>query len=71
MTLSTVLIAAIPFVLSLASRTNQAIAPCAVASVFTLIFSADFDRAVLAWFIGMLIAVVALRERLRLISFWP
>ncbi|TPQ34865.1 hypothetical protein C2U70_16075 [Bradyrhizobium guangdongense] len=71
MTLSTVLIAALPFVLSLASRTNQAIAPCAVASVFTWLFSADFDRAALAWAIGMLIAIVALRERLRLISFWP
>ncbi|MBR0827034.1 hypothetical protein JQ596_15945 [Bradyrhizobium manausense] len=71
MTLSTVLIAAIPFVLSLASRTNQAIAPCAVTSVFTLLLSADFERAALAWFIGMLIAIVAIRERLRLISFWP
>lgn len=71
MPLSTVLIAALPFVLSLASRTNRAIAPCAAASVFTLLFSSEFDRAALAWFIGMLIAIVALRERLRLISFWP
>ncbi|MBR0715548.1 hypothetical protein [Bradyrhizobium liaoningense] len=71
MTLSTVLIAALPFVLSLASRTNHAIAPCAVASVLTLFLSAEPYRGMLAWSIGMLIAIIALRERLRLISFWP
>jgi hypothetical protein len=58
-------IAALPFLLSLASRTSRAIAPCLLASIFTVILSPP--RAAMAWCVGLLIAAVALRERLRAI----
>ena len=55
--------AAMPFLLSLASRTAKVIAPCLLASIFTVVLGAEPHRAVLAWCAGMLIAAVALRER--------
>ncbi|MGL3108647.1 hypothetical protein [Bradyrhizobium sp. BR 1432] len=58
-------IAAMPFLLSLASRTGKAIAPCLLASIFTVLLGEEPHRAVMAWCVGMLIAAVALRERLR------
>jgi hypothetical protein len=58
-------IAAMPFLLALTSRTGKAIAPCLLTSVFTVLLGAQPHRAVMAWCIGMLIAAVALRERLR------
>lgn len=58
-------IAAMPFLLALTSRTGKAIAPCLLASVFTVLLGGEPHRAVMAWCVGMLIAAVALRERLR------
>ncbi|WP_249815903.1 hypothetical protein [Bradyrhizobium sp. 138] len=54
-----------PFLLSLASRTAKVIAPCLLASIVTVSFSDEPHRAVMAWCVGILIAAVALRERLR------
>lgn len=58
-------IAALPFLLSLVSRTSKAIAPCLLASIFTVILSGEPPRAAMAWCVGVLIAAVAVRERLR------
>jgi hypothetical protein len=58
-------IAAMPFLLALASRTGKAIAPCLLTSIFTVLLGGEPHRAVTAWCVGMLIAAVALRERLR------
>ncbi|MEA3057739.1 MAG: hypothetical protein QOF34_554 [Sphingomonadales bacterium] len=58
-------IAAMPFLLSLASRKGKAIAPCLLASIFTVLLSREPPRAAMAWCVGLLIAAVALRERLR------
>jgi hypothetical protein len=60
-------IAAMPFLLSLASRTSKAIAPCLLASIFTVLLGDEPHRAVIAWCVGTLIAAVAFRERLRAI----
>jgi len=59
------LIAALPFLLSLVSRTSKVIAPCLIASLFTVLLSDEPPRAAMAWCIGLLIAAVAVRERLR------
>lgn len=58
-------IAAMPFLLALMSRTSKAIAPCLLASLLTVLLGAEPHRAVATWCVGMLIAAVALRERLR------
>ncbi|MGL9616859.1 hypothetical protein QRQ56_02560 [Bradyrhizobium sp. U531] len=58
-------IAAMPFLVSLVSRNSKAIAPCLLASVVTALLGAEPHRAVVAWCVGILIAAVALRERLR------
>ncbi|MGX1323706.1 hypothetical protein AB7M17_007159 [Bradyrhizobium sp. USDA 377] len=58
-------IAAVPFLLSLASRTGSVIAPCLVTSIFTVLLGEEPHRAVVAWCVGVLIAAVAFRERLR------
>ncbi|WP_035965027.1 hypothetical protein [Bradyrhizobium sp. YR681] len=58
-------IAALPFLLSLASRSGKAIGPCLLASIVTALLGAEPHRAVVAWCVGVLIAAVALRERLR------
>ncbi|MGY3035172.1 hypothetical protein ACVIIV_004342 [Bradyrhizobium sp. USDA 4354] len=58
-------IAAMPFLLALMSRSGKAIAPCLLTSLFTVLLGSEPHRAVVAWCVGMLIAAVALRERLR------
>lgn len=57
--------ATMPFLLSLASRTAKVIDLCLLASILTAMLGAEPHRAVMAWCVGMLIAAVALRERLR------
>lgn len=64
-------IAAMPFLLALMSRTGKAIAPCLLASLFTALPGGEPHRAVIAWCVGMPIATVALRERLRRRSGFP
>lgn len=58
-------IAAMPFLVSLVSRNSKAIAPCLLASIFAVLLGGEPHRAVMAWCVGILIAAVALRERLR------
>ncbi|MET4231513.1 hypothetical protein AB7Z32_17095 [Bradyrhizobium sp. 482_C4_N1_1] len=58
-------IAAMPFLLALMSRTRKAIAPCLLTSTITVVLGDEPHRAVMAWCVGVLIAAVALRERLR------
>jgi len=60
-------IAALPFLVSLASRSSKVIAPCLLASIFTVLLGDEPHRAAVAWCVGTLIAAVALRERLRAI----
>jgi len=54
-----------PFLVALMSRTGKAIAPCLLASLFTVLLGGEPHRAVVAWCVGTLIAAVALRERPR------
>ena len=63
-------LAALPFLLSLASRISKALAPCSLASIFTVLLSGEPPRAAMAWCVGLLIAAVAVRERLRAICSW-
>ncbi len=58
-------IAAMPFLLALTSRTGRAIVPCLLTSILTVLLGGEPHRAVVAWCVGLLIAAVALRERLR------
>ncbi|AWM04761.1 hypothetical protein [Bradyrhizobium amphicarpaeae] len=58
-------IAAMPFLLALTSLSGRAIVPCLLTSIVTVLLGGEPHRAVVAWCIGMLIAAVALRERLR------
>jgi hypothetical protein len=60
-----VVIAALPFLLSLPSGASEAIALCLMTSVLTVLLSNDPYRAGLAWFVGMLVAAVAVHERYR------
>lgn len=65
MTLLQTAMATLPFLLSLASRTGKAIAPCLLASILTVMWGDQPHRAAMAWCVGGLIAAVAMRERLR------
>lgn len=58
-------IAALPFLFSLVSRNGKVVASCLLASVFTVLLGGTPHRAAMAWCVGVLIAAVALRERLR------
>jgi hypothetical protein len=60
-------IAALPFLLSLVGRSSKAIAPCLLTSIFTVLLGEEPHRAVIAWCVGVLIAAVAVRERIRTI----
>ncbi|WP_347337229.1 hypothetical protein [Bradyrhizobium centrolobii] len=57
----------LPFLLSLVSPTTRAMAPCLLASVLAVLLSGEPHRAATAWCVGMLIAAVAVRARLRTI----
>lgn len=54
-----------PFLLSLVSLTGKVIAPCLITSIFTVLLRGEPIRAAMAWCVGVLIAAVAARERLR------
>lgn len=58
-------IAAMPFLLSLVSRSGKVIAPCLLAGILTVLLGDEPPRAATAWCVGILIAAVAVRERLR------
>ena len=51
--LSLVAIAALPYLISLASNASQAILLCLMSSMFTVLLSNDPTRAGFAWFVGV------------------
>jgi hypothetical protein len=59
------LVTFMPFLVSLAGKANQPKALCFVCSLMALLASVEPHRAALPWITGMLIAVVAVRERFR------
>jgi hypothetical protein len=54
-----------PLLLSLAARGAMPKVLCAVSSLMALLLSVEPDRAILPWSLGMAVAVIALRERIR------
>jgi hypothetical protein len=54
-----------PLLLSLATRGAMPKLLCAVSSLMALLLSVEPERAILPWTLGMAVAVIALRERIR------
>jgi hypothetical protein len=54
-----------PLLLSLAARGAMPKLLCAVSSMMALLLSVEPYRAILPWTLGMAIAVIAVRERIR------
>ena len=65
MTAGSLLILLLPFVLSLAGQSGIARMLCLVTSVLALLLSVKDYAAVLPWTMGMIIALVAVWERIR------
>jgi hypothetical protein len=65
-TAGTLLLLFLPFLLSLAGQAGQPKVLCLVSSLLALLLSLDPYRATLPWAVGMAIAVISVRERLRL-----
>jgi hypothetical protein len=65
MTAGSLLILLLPFMLSLAGQSGMAKMLCLVTSVLALLLSVKDYAAVLPWTIGMIIALVAVWERIR------
>jgi hypothetical protein len=65
----TLLLLVLPFLLSLAAQGAMPKVLCFVTSMLTLLLSVEPYRAVLPWAVGMAIAVIAVRERIR--QHWP
>ena len=65
MTAGTLLILFLPFLLSLAAQSAMARMLCLVTSILALLLSVEEYRAVLPWVIGMIVALIALWERIR------
>jgi hypothetical protein len=64
-TFGLLLVTFMPFLISLAAKANQPKALCFVCSLMALLFSVEPHRALVPWTMGMLIAVIAVRERFR------
>jgi hypothetical protein len=62
---ATLLVLFLPFLLSLAGRATMPKMLCLVASLLALLLSVQPYGAVMPWLFGMIIAVVAVLERLR------
>jgi hypothetical protein len=60
-----VLLACMPFLVSLLGRASQPKLLCFVASLLAVLLSLEPVRAALPWTLGMAIALIALRARLR------
>jgi hypothetical protein len=54
-----------PFLVSLAGKVTQPKVLCFVCSLMALLSSVEPHRAVLPWMLGMVIAIIAVRERFR------
>jgi hypothetical protein len=65
MTAGSLLILLLPFMLSLGGQSGMAKMLCLVTSVLALLLSVKDYAAVLPWTIGMIIALVAVWERIR------
>lgn len=65
----TLLLLLLPFLLSLAAQGAMPKVLCSVTSVLALLLSVEPYGAVLPWTLGMAIAVIAVRERIR--QRWP
>ena len=65
MNAGTLLVLFLPFLLSLAGQAGQPKMLCLVTSLLALLLSFDPYRAALPWAVGMAIAVISVRERLR------
>jgi hypothetical protein len=65
----TFLLLVLPFRLSLAAQGAMPKVLCFVTSMLALLLSVELYRAVLPWAVGMAIAVIAVRERIR--QHWP
>lgn len=64
-TATLLLIVFLPFLLSLAAEAAMPKVLCFVTSLLALLLSVEPYRAVLPWILGMAIALVAIRERIR------
>jgi hypothetical protein len=64
-TAAVLLLAFMPFLVSLAGRATQPKVLCFVCGLMALLLSIEPCRAVLPWGLGMAIAVIAVRERFR------
>jgi hypothetical protein len=62
---ATLLVLFLPFLLSLAGRATMPKMLCLVSSLLALLLSVKPYGAVMPWLMGMIIAVVAVFERLR------
>ena len=62
---ATMLVLFLPFLLSLAGSATMPKMLCLVTSLLALLLSVEPYDAVMPWLIGMIIAVVAVLERLR------
>jgi hypothetical protein len=62
---ATLLLSFLPFLLSLAGQGSKATTLCLITSTFTLLLSAEPDRAGIAWIAGMALALVSIWERIR------
>jgi hypothetical protein len=62
---ATLLVLFLPFLLSLAGRATMPKILCLVSSLLALLLSVKPYGAVMPWLMGMIIAVVAVFERLR------
>ena len=65
MSAGSLLILLLPFMLSLAGQSTMAKMLCLVTSVLALLLSVKDYAAVLPWTMGMIIALVAVWERIR------
>ena len=66
MTAVEILILFLPFLVSLAGQGGMAKMLCLVTSILAMLLSVREYGAMLPWVIGMTVAVVAVREKLRL-----
>ena len=66
MTAVEILILFLPFLVSLAGQGGMAKMLCLVTSILAMLLSVREYGAVLPWVVGMAVAVVAVREKLRL-----
>lgn len=64
-TMGTLLIIFLPFLLSLFGQSSQAKMLCLLASMMGLLLSVEQYGAVMPWVLGMIVAVVSVWERFR------